>query len=80
MSIYQPSSAAEAWIDNLDEVITTSTLQRAFAAGYGEPNRHDVGRVWVAHYFGSIDRLAVALAYDAGHKHANRFIPDHTAA
>lgn len=72
MSIYRPSSDAEQWLYNLAEPITNTTLQRAFAAGYGDPDNPDLGHIWVSRYYGSIVRTAAALAFDAGRKHAFR--------
>lgn len=72
MATYIPSSGAEAWLTQHDASITLTTLQQAFAAGYGEPEREDVGLVWISRYYGSIDRVAAALAFDAGRKHAAR--------
>lgn len=72
MSLYVPSTAAEAWLSEQEGPITQTTLQQAFAAGYGQAGRDDLGLLWVSRYYGSIDRIAAALAFDAGRKHAAR--------
>lgn len=64
--MFQPSKAAEEWADAQTEAPNATTLMRACAAGAGLPEDSDAGRGWVRAYPGSIDRIAVLLAYTAG--------------
>lgn len=64
--MFQPSKAAEEWADAQTEAPNETTLMRACAAGAGLPEDSDAGREWVRAYSGSIDRVAVLLAYTAG--------------